>query len=462
MLTRILLACALLALALAHAPAARGADIFPYKVHQHELDNGLKLVVVPYDSPGTVAYMSVVRTGSRDEVEPGHSGFAHFFEHMMFRGTESYSTDEYNDVLKRMGADSNAFTSDDYTNYYIIGPAAELETMMKIESDRFLNLEYSEDDFRREALAVLGEYNKNISNPFLPMYERMRDLAFRKHTYKHTTIGFLDDIKAMPGYYDYSLGFFNRFYRPENTVVLVVGDADPAAVLKLAKRYYGSWKRGYQPPEIEPEPAPEAGAVGKVDWPAPIRPHLMAGYRAPAFSTDTVDTATLDVISQLLFSESAPLHQQLVVDEQWVDFLSGGYSDHRDPYLFTIYTRVKSAELMPKVQSAIDAALTGLAEQPVDADRLERIKSHLRYQFALGLDSPGAVGFTIAAYIALTGDPTAVNRVYEQYQKVGPADVQRVARATFQPQALTTVTLAHVPSAEAERPAAGEPSAEGR
>ncbi len=444
----------LAAAALMAAPAAAD-EIFPYAIHQQALDNGLRAVVIPYDSPGTVAYLTVVRTGSRDEVEPGHSGFAHFFEHMMFRGTERYSNDEYNDVLKRMGADSNAFTSDDYTNYYIIGPAAELETMMDIESDRFKNLRYGEDDFRREALAVLGEYNKNVSSPFLPMYERLRALAFERHTYSHTTMGFLEDIKAMPGYYDYSLAFFDRFYRPENCIVLVVGDVEPEAAFEGIERYYGDWKPGYKAPKIEAEPPPSGSQSGHIDWPAPIRPHLMAGYRAPAFSATTVETATLDLIAQLLFSESAPLYQQLVVDEQWVDFLQGGYSDHRDPYLFSIFTRVKSDDLVPQVQAAIDEHIAKLKEEPIDAERLERIKSHLRYRFALGLDSPGAVGFTIAGYLNLTGDPATVNRVYDQYQKVTPEDVQRVAREVFQPQGHTVVTLSHPQQSAA---AAGGPS----
>ena len=234
---------------------ARATDeIFPYKIHQKTLGNGLNVVVIPYDSPGTIAYVTVVRTGSREEVEPGHSGFAHFFEHMMFRGTEKYTTDQYNDELKRMGADSNGFTTDDYTTYYIIGPAVAFETMMDIESDRFKNLRYSEDDFRREALAVLGEYNKNVSSPFLPMYERMRELAFTRHTYKHTTLGFLADIKAMPDYYDYSLAFFDRYYRPDNCIVLVVGDADPKNVFAKAEAFYGEWKAGHRPATIETEP----------------------------------------------------------------------------------------------------------------------------------------------------------------------------------------------------------------
>ncbi len=437
------------------ATAAKSADIFPFAVHEKTLDNGLKVFAIPYDSPGTVAYFSVVRAGSRQEVEAGHSGFAHFFEHMMFRGTDKYPTDAYNDILKRMGADSNAFTTDDYTNFYIIGPSAQLETMMQIESDRFENLKYTEEAFRTEALAVLGEYNKNASSPFLPMYEKLRDLAFQKHTYKHTTMGFLADIQAMPQYYDYSLRFFDRFYRPENVVLLVVGDIDPDHVFSLAGKYYGDWKRGYKAAAIAAEPSQREEKTAELTWPNPTRPHLMMGWHVPAFDAASTETAALDVISQLVFAESAPLYQELVVDKQWVDQIDGDAPFRRDPYLFTVFARIKSDDLVPQVRQAVEKALTGLAEKPVDAARLERIKSHLRYDFALGLDSPGAVAFAAANMIDLTGGVEALNTLYRHYDAVTPADVQRVAGQIFKPTNETVVTLAYQPpKTDAAAPAA--------
>jgi zinc protease len=435
-------------------PATADDKIFPYEVHQKELENGFRVVTVPYDSPGIVAYLVVVRTGSREEVEPGHSGFAHFFEHMMFQGTEKYSLDEWNNITKKMGADTNGFTSDDRTVYYIIGPSAELETMMDIESDRFINLVYEEDAFRREALAVLGEYNKNISNPFLPLFERVRELAFTEHTYGHTTMGYLDDIKAMPGYYDYSLKFFDHFYRPENVFLLVVGDADTADVDALAEKYWGGWERGYQAADIPAEPEQTEELRSHIDWTGPIAPHLMIGWRAPAFSDSTVETATLDIISQLLFAESAPLYKKLVVDEQWVDTITGFYSDHRDPYLFMVFGRVKSEELMPKVEAAIEEAIAELQQNLVDPEQLERIKSNLRYSFAMSLDNPQSVALTVANSLILTADPDSVNRVYEQYQQITPEDVKRIANEVLRPNGKTTVTLSY-PGEAADSAAAG-------
>ncbi|MDX1384311.1 MAG: hypothetical protein R3190_11740, partial [Thermoanaerobaculia bacterium] len=138
----------------------------------------------------------------------------------------------------------------------------------------------------------------------------------------------------------------------------------------------------------------------------------------------------------------------------WVDSIAGFYSDHRDPYLFMVFGRVKSEELMPKVESAIYEAIERLKSDPVDAERLERVKSNLRYSFALGLDSPGNVALTISNFLVLTGDPESVNRVYEQYAKVTPEDVQRLAGEVFQERGKTLVTLTHAAAEAATTEAA--------
>ena len=437
-----------LALSLVLPAAARAAagDIFPYEVHQRTLGNGLKVMAIPFDSPGIVAYVTVVRTGSRDEVEPGHSGFAHFFEHMMFRGTKKHPADEYNEALKGMGADSNANTSDDRTFYYIVGPASKLETMFDLEADRFMNLEYAEDAFRTEAGSILGEYSKSASNPFQPLDEKMRELAFREHTYKHTTIGFLADVKDMPNQYEYSLSFFKRFYRPENSTLLVVGDVKPEQVFSLADKYYGPWKRGYEAPKVASEPPPTGPQRAHLDWPSPTNPYVMAGYRTPAFAADRT-WASLFVIEQLLFAETAPLYQDLVVDKQWVDFVAGEADAHRDPYLFGIYARARGDELLPKVESRIHEALAELQSKPVDAALLDRIKSHLRYGFAVSLDSPMAVARQVGQILWLTGDVPALNQLWREIEAVTPQDVQKAAKEIFQEKGMTVVTLSHPKSA---------------
>jgi len=262
-------------------------------------------------------------------------------------------------------------------------------------------------------------------------------------------MGFLEDIKAMPTYHDYSLGFFDRFYRPENCLLIVVGDIDPRETAALAGKYWGSWEPGYQEPDIDREGEQDGARGDDLDWPSEIRPHFMTGYRAPAFDDHTVDTAALDIIGQLLFSESAPLYQKLVVDEQWVDFIDGGYSDHRDPFLFVIYARAKTDEDMAKVDAAIAEAIRELQTTPIPAERLSRIQSHLRYTFAAQLDTPAAIAFTLANYVTITGDSGTPNRIQSQYANVTPEDIQRLAREVFKPTNRTHITLSHKPADQA-------------
>ena len=193
--------------------AQGGNKIFPYKYSIDDLPNGLRLITVPTDYPNLVSLYIVVQTGSRNEVESGKSGFAHLFEHLMFRGTEKYSAEAYNEIFKNAGADTNAYTSDDRTVYHATFSKEDLDQIMMVEADRFQNLKVPEELFKTETRAVLGEYNKNATNPVNKLFEVLRDTAFQSHTYKHTTMGFLRDVENMPNQYDYSLEFFRRYYQ---------------------------------------------------------------------------------------------------------------------------------------------------------------------------------------------------------------------------------------------------------
>src|SRR5258705_12373842 len=184
----------LAALVAASAPAAPVADAskaYPFPIELHALPNGLRVAFIQYDAPGLVAYYTLMRVGSRNEVEKGRSGFAHFFEHMMFRGTEQHPAQDYNATMTRLGLSTNAFTSEDMTVYHLYGPAHALPAIIEYEADRFRNLSYDEPAFRTEAGAILAEYIKSASNPEQKMFETMMETAFTRHTYAHTVIGYL-------------------------------------------------------------------------------------------------------------------------------------------------------------------------------------------------------------------------------------------------------------------------------
>ena len=415
--------------------------IFPYSYAQEDLSNGLRLVVVPTDYPNIVATYIVVQTGSRNEVEPGHTGFAHLFEHLMFKGTEKMPANQYNDTLQRLGAASNAFTSDDFTCYYTTFSKEDLGTVLAMEADRFQNLKYSEAEFKTETLAVLGEYNKNSASPLQKLQEVLGGTAFDASTYKHTTMGFLKDIQDMPNQYDYSRKFFERYYRPEYTTIIVVGDVKAKPARELVDKYWGAWKRGDYKPEIPVEAPQKEPRTNHVDWPGATLPILTLGFKAPAYDDSTRESAALDVLAFLAFSANSELYQKLVVQEQKADTLFGGLPDHVDPGLFQITARVRKADDVEYVQGQILETIKGFQDKPVDAARLDTVRRHLRYSLAMRMDSSDAIAGILANYVALRRTPETLNKLYEQYAQVTPEDVQKVAAKYLVESGRTIVTL---------------------
>ena len=422
------------------AEATALGKILPYPIYQHKLDNGLNVVTVPFDSPGLAAFHIVTRVGARNEVEPGVTGFAHFFEHMMFRGTDKYPKEKYSEALKSTGAAANANTTQDRTDYHMTGNAEKLELMFDLESDRFLNLKYSEHDFRTEAGAVKGEYTKNFASPYTQINEKLSETAFTTHTYSHTTMGYFKDIVDMPNQYEYSKIFFDRYYRPEYNTILVVGDVTPEQINALAEKYFGHWKSGSYVSVVPDEPEQtETRYTHLVNDSIPA--YFSMSYKGPAFNDSKIDMPALDVLASIVFSNTSDLFKKLVIEEQKVRFIGGGAFDSRDPNLFTIRVSMVEKDDIPYVKGEIEKAIANVKAEDVDAALLERTKSNLKYGFAMGIDTPGAIAQTLGHYIQLTGDPESINRLYVLYDKVTAEDIKMVASKYFIPNHLTIATI---------------------
>jgi zinc protease len=359
---------------------------------------------------------------------------------MMFRGTEKYSKEAYDLVLKSIGASANANTSLDRTVYHMTGNASMLEKMFEIEGDRFQHLKYTEHDFKTEAGAVKGEYTKNSASPYQQLYEQVLNTAFDKHTYKHTTMGFFKDVVDMPNQYDYSLVFFNRFYRPEYATIVVVGDVKQEDVNRYAEKYFGEWKRGSYAPVIETEP-PQTGTRYVHIKNAAFPPYVSLNFKGPAFSDKDIDLAALNILTNLLFDESGDLFQHLVVKEQKARFVGGGPSSTRDAQIINIGSSVVKATDMQYVKDEITKALDKAKTVPIDAKKLADTKSNIKYSFAMRLDSPDQIANSLAQYIWLTGNPESLNNYYALFDKVTAADIMNVARKYFNTNSLTIATI---------------------
>jgi zinc protease len=401
--------------------------ILPFPTETRTFANGLTAIVVPMPSDGLVAYWSIVRTGSRDEYEPGRSGFAHFFEHMMFRGTERYPSDEYNRIMTTIGANFNAYTTDDHTAYHAALAAEDLEQVMDIEADRFQNLSYAEREFQTEAGAVYGEYRKSRTEPDFALYEDVMGAAFERHPYGHTTLGFERDIALMPTLYDYSREFFGRYYQPDNTVLVIAGDVTPASIWPLVEKHYGGWQRGYVAPAIPAEPEQTAERRINVAYDGQTLPILTVAYKLPVFDPSDRVRVAADLFADLAFGETSEAYARLVLDEQVVESLEAGASYNRDPGLLEIYARIKDPNKVEYVLGVIDETVAQFRDAPPEPTRLADLQRRLRYGFLMGLQTPEAVGGRVAQFVALSGDLRGLDRLYATYAAITPADVQAAA-----------------------------------
>jgi zinc protease len=431
----------LAALALLAVAESAPARFFPYSSSTDDLPNGLRLITVPTDNPNLVALYIVVQTGSRNEIEPGKSGYAHFFEHMMFRGSEHFTPEQRDALLKRAGASVNAYTSDDRTVYHALFSKEDLDRVMELEADRFQRLRYSPEAYRTESRAVLGEYNKNSANPLNKLEEQLRDTAFNRHTYKHTTMGFIKDIEDMPNQYDYSLLFYQRYYRPEYTTVVLVGDVKQEQALSLTQKHFGNWKRGDYAPAIPAEP-PQAGPrTGHLDWPSPTLPYVVVAFHGPAYSDEKKDKAALDLLLPIAFGENSELYQRLVLKEQKVDALMPSFDDLADPELFSVYARVKDPKDVGDVRDQVLATFKRFTEELVSQARLDQTRSRLRYGTALSWDSSESVAAFLAPYVGLRRSPATIDRLFALYDQITPEDLRAMARAYFVEAHRTIMTL---------------------
>jgi zinc protease len=431
----------ILSLMLIFAASISAQSFFPYKYEQTTLDNGLKVITIPIKNAGLVSYYTIVRAGSRDEVEPGKSGFAHFFEHIMFQGTKNFPAEKYNGFMMEMGADTNASTYDDKTVYYLHFPSRYLEKVIELQADKFMNTSYSKEDFQTEAKAILGEYNKNFANPFFQLEERLRDTAFEKSTYKHTAMGFLKDIQDMPNQYEYSLQFFNRFYRPDNSIILITGNFDPAQAITLIKKYYADWKPGVHKTENLEDPSQGAEKRAEVKYPGKTLPILAITYKMPAFSPESKDFASLFLLSRLAFGETSELYKKLVLDEQTVDVLQPNVEPHRDPYLFTVYVRLKNDKDLQNVETTITQAMEKFKSSPPDAKRLNDLKSNLKYGFLMALDTSRNTASNLTQYLALTQDIKGIDTTFQTFDSITPQEIQQAAAKYLSTDKRTIVTL---------------------
>ncbi len=404
--------------------------VAPLNIKERTLPNGLRVVSLLDNSSPTVAIHVWYDVGGKND-PPGRSGFAHMFEHMMFKSTKNMPNEKMDRLTEDVGGFNNASTREDFTNYYEVVPSNYLETLLWAEADRMVNLNVDEANFKSERLVVQEEFRQGVlANPYGRFFEYINSLSYEKHPYKRGVIGNLEELEAATP--KDANEFYKTFYRPDNAVLIVVGDFNQAQFDSWTDKYFGKIAKpsGTIPrvKEIEPERTAEkrlTKTAPNVPFPA-----VAITYHAPP--SKSVDVAALE-IAQIILSggTSSRLYQEMVYKQQIAQeasFTADIRVDKGLLYFVGIASQGKTAE---ELEKSLLAELKKIQTSPVTVNELQKAKNQLISRKFGELEDNDGKAIAIENAVAYQGDPKAVNTDIKQLQAVTIADVQRVMQKYF-------------------------------
>lgn len=397
------------------------------------LDNGMELVVIPDHRAPIVTHMVWYKVGSADE-PPGKSGIAHFFEHLMFKGTTNHKPGEFDATVAEIGGSENAFTSYDYTAYHETVAPEALGTMMALEADRMRNLILDDAVIGTERDVVLEERRSRIEgDPDSLLSEEVQATLYQNHPYRVPVIGWMHEMEKLNR--DDAVTFYDRYYRPNNAVLVVAGDVTADAVRRMAEETYGKVARGPDlPPRLRPtEPEQNTSrTVTMVDARVTI-PSFAKYWLAPSYRTaEQGEAEALDLLSEILGGGNrSRLYQQLVVKSDLAAG-SGAYYDgtQLDETSFTVYGTPRGADGLAKLETAVDAEVTRIQRDGVTADELERAKTRLVRSMIFAQDSPSSMANMYGAALT-TGSTVADVQAWPDRIKAVTADQVKAAAVKY-------------------------------
>lgn len=408
------------------------------KWEDKKLSNGLRIILVEDHTVPLISYQTWVSVGSVHEVD-GKTGLAHFFEHLMFKGTEKNPGRKFFELLENQGAEVNAATSRDTTHFYENFSPALLDKVIEMEADRFQNLVINEERMNTEKMVVLEERRLRIdSDPSAKMQEALWTTVFKLHPYQHPVSGWPDDVMRFT--VEDLQNFFHTYYIPSRTSLIIVGDFKSSDVFEKLKKAYGSWKPGVKP-KIKLDSEPEQ--TGERRW--TLNEHVaseqvLIGFPVSAAHED--DSFALDLMSGILFSGvSSRAHQKIVEKEQTALSVSGSAYTPLYPGLFSIHAVMKSGISAQKVETSIEALIDEVKKNSVTQAELDRVRKQLLVGFLDGIRTPYGLGQWIGTVTSIFGDPRRFIKDFQKYGKITPSDIQRVTKKYFEPNKRSVVTL---------------------
>ena len=403
------------------------------------LDNGLKVVLHEDHSTPIVHAELWYHVGSKNE-KPGRTGFAHLFEHMMFKGSKNVEPEGHPSWISSVGGQSNATTNEDATIYWQTFPAQYLPLVLWLEADRMATLRIDEAVFRNEREVVKEERRMRVDNqPYGRLNEIIYDQAFTVHPYKHPTIGSMKDLEAAS--IDDVRDFFRTYYVPNNATLVLAGDFDSKEALKLVEQYLGRVPKSTRPVprDIPEEPArtKERRVRLEEDWPLPavVVAHHITFDGHP-------DSYPLHVASKVLSDgQSSRIYRQLVYEKQLALAAYGGGNIIEDPNLFFAVAIVQPGKTPEEVTNALIAELDRLRNEPISAAELQQAKNQFARDYIFSRESNRDKANTLAHAAVIHDDITTADGEFDIFMNITQADVQRVAQKYFTPENRLVVTI---------------------
>lgn len=400
-------------------------------IQQMTLKNGLRIVLSEDHSAPTVSLCITFDVGSRNEL-PGHTGFAHLFEHMMFQGSQNVGKGEHLILVRVNGGDVNGTTSEDSTNYYERVPANQLDMALFLESDRMRALRITEANLDNQRNTVQEERRLRLDNQaYGKTGEIIGDLAYDNFAYKHSTIGSMADLNAAS--LEDVAQFFKTYYAPNNAVLTLVGDFKTPEALAKIRKYFEDIPSQQTPPAVDmAEPSQTAERRMQVEDSFARLPRLDVVFKAaPA---NTADWYALDMLGDILFSgTSSRLYQKLVKEKGVALQVAGGIDQRRGPGLFEAFALMKPGQDEAEVEKLISEEFERVKKEGVTPAEMEKIRIQNRLAQAESLANTLGRARTLGRYAVYFHDPNLINTALSNYSEVTPADILRVARQYLGP-----------------------------
>ena len=434
MAVRVLPVCLVALLGLAASPVPR------IQFTDTHLKNGLRLIVSEEHAAPMFSIVVNYNVGSRDE-RKGRTGFAHLFEHMMFKGSENVGPGEHPYLMFMNGGSMNGTTNKDRTMYFESLPANQLDLALFLEADRMRSLAITKANLDNQRSAVQEERRLGVDNqPYGRTFEVLDDLAYENFAYKHSTIGSMADLDAAS--VEDVAAFFKMYYAPNNAVIAIVGDVDAKSTIERVRKYFEAIPSQPPPPAVdmtEPQQAEERRAT--LEDPLARLTRVDMAYKVPPSSSPDDDALTV-MATILSGGRSGRFYEAIVREKQLATNVSAGSSESRGPGLFNVVGMTQPGRSVADLEAAIDAEIEKLKTGQIADWEIEKARTGARSGFVNSVGSSLQRAILLSQYAMFYDKPDLINTRAESIAKVAVADVQRVARRYLVKTGRTVVTTA--------------------